>query len=43
MRRCASSKNPARRERLFFKWFGPGTRLNYQQRNFKFESDRIAE
>jgi len=30
-------------EKLFFKWFGPGTRLNYQQRIFKIESDRIAE
>ena len=30
-------------EKLFFKWFGPGTRLNFQKRNFKLESDRIAE
>ena len=29
-------------EKLFFKWFGPGTRLNYQKRTFKIESDRIA-
>ena len=29
-------------EKLFFKWFGPGTRLNYQKRSFKIESDRIA-
>jgi polar amino acid transport system substrate-binding protein len=29
-------------EKLFLKWFGPGTRLNYQKRSFKFESDRIA-
>jgi polar amino acid transport system substrate-binding protein len=30
-------------EKLFFKWFGPGTRLQFQQRNFKFETDRITE
>jgi polar amino acid transport system substrate-binding protein len=29
-------------DRLFFKWFGPGTRLQYQTRTFKIESDRIA-
>jgi polar amino acid transport system substrate-binding protein len=28
-------------EKLFFKWFGPGTRLQYQTRAFKIESDRI--
>jgi len=30
-------------EKLFFKWFGPGTRLNFQKRNFKLETDRITE
>jgi polar amino acid transport system substrate-binding protein len=29
-------------EKLFFKWFGPGTRLQFEKRNFKFETDRIA-
>ena len=29
-------------EKLFFKWFGPGTRLQYPTRTFKIESDRIA-
>jgi polar amino acid transport system substrate-binding protein len=29
-------------EKLFLKWFGPGTRLNFQKRLFKIESDRIA-
>lgn len=28
-------------EKLFFKWFGPDTRLKYQKRNFRIESDRI--
>ena len=28
-------------EKLFFKWFGPGTRLQYPTRTFKIESDRI--
>jgi polar amino acid transport system substrate-binding protein len=27
---------------LFFKWFGPGTRLQYPTRSFKIDSDRIA-
>lgn len=30
-------------EKLFFKWFGPGTRLQYQARAFRIESDRIAD
>ena len=30
-------------EKLFFKWFGPGTRLQYQKRNFRIDSDRIAD
>jgi len=30
-------------EKLFLKWFGPGTRLNFKERNFKLETDRIAE
>jgi len=29
-------------EKLFFKWFGPGTRLQYPTRTFKIESDRIV-
>ena len=29
-------------EKLFFKWFGPGTRLQYQTRNFHIDSDRLA-
>jgi polar amino acid transport system substrate-binding protein len=29
-------------EKLFLKWFGPGTRLNYPRRTFRIESDRIA-
>ena len=29
-------------EKLFFKWFGPGTRLQYPTRTFKIESDHIA-
>lgn len=28
-------------EQLFFKWFGPGTRLQYRKRDFKIESDRV--
>jgi polar amino acid transport system substrate-binding protein len=28
-------------ERLFLKWFGPGTRLQFQKRSFRLESDRI--
>jgi polar amino acid transport system substrate-binding protein len=28
--------------KLFFKWFGPGTRLQYPTRTFKIESDRIV-
>lgn len=26
--------------KLFFKWFGPDTRMKFQKRDFKFESDR---
>jgi polar amino acid transport system substrate-binding protein len=29
-------------EKLFFKWFGPGTRLQYPTRTFKIETDHIA-
>jgi polar amino acid transport system substrate-binding protein len=29
-------------QKLFFKWFGPGTRLQYSTRPFKIESDRVA-
>jgi polar amino acid transport system substrate-binding protein len=28
-------------EKLFIKWFGPGTKVNYSQRTFRFESDQI--
>jgi polar amino acid transport system substrate-binding protein len=28
-------------EKLFFKWFGPGTRLQFDKRNFRIETDRI--
>jgi polar amino acid transport system substrate-binding protein len=30
-------------QKLFFKWFGPGTRLQYQTRSFKIDSDRIPD
>jgi polar amino acid transport system substrate-binding protein len=29
-------------EKIFFRWFGPNTKMKFQTRNFKFESDRIA-
>lgn len=29
-------------EKAFFKWFGPGTRLQYTTRSFKIDSDRLA-
>jgi polar amino acid transport system substrate-binding protein len=29
--------------KLFFKWFGPGTRLQYPTRNFRIESDRVSD
>lgn len=29
-------------EKLFMKWFGPGTHSNYSSRPFKIDSDRIA-
>jgi polar amino acid transport system substrate-binding protein len=28
-------------EKLFIKWFGPGTKVNYPRRTFKLESDQI--
>lgn len=28
-------------EKLFFKWYGPASRVKFQRRNFKIESDRI--
>lgn len=28
-------------EKLFFKWYGPSTKLQYQQRSFKFDTDKI--
>jgi polar amino acid transport system substrate-binding protein len=30
-------------EKLYFKWFGPGTRENSARRSFKIDSDRAAE
>lgn len=30
-------------EKLFFKWFGPGTRLGYTKRTFKFEARQAGE
>jgi polar amino acid transport system substrate-binding protein len=30
-------------EKLYFKWFGPGTRTNASRRTFRIESSRIAE
>lgn len=30
-------------QKLFFKWFGPGTRLDIRARGFKIDSDRIAD
>jgi polar amino acid transport system substrate-binding protein len=29
-------------EKAFFKWFGPGTRLQYPARSFKIDSDRLT-
>jgi hypothetical protein len=29
-------------EKLFFKWLGPNTRLKYQTRSFRIDTDRIA-
>lgn len=29
--------------KMFFKWFGPDTRMKFQKRDFKFESDRIPD
>lgn len=28
-------------EKLFFKWYGPQTRLQFDKRSFKIDSDRI--
>jgi polar amino acid transport system substrate-binding protein len=28
-------------EKLFFKWCGPDTKLQFTQRNFKFDSDKL--
>jgi polar amino acid transport system substrate-binding protein len=30
-------------QKLFLKWFGPGTRLSYPSRPFRIESDRLAD
>jgi len=30
-------------QKLFFKWFGPGTRLQYPTRSFKIDSDRVPD
>ncbi|MDC8760082.1 transporter substrate-binding domain-containing protein [Janthinobacterium fluminis] len=29
-------------EKLFFKWYGPDTKLKFDKRTFKFESDKVA-
>jgi polar amino acid transport system substrate-binding protein len=28
-------------EKIFFKWYGPGTKTNFDKRSFKFETDKI--
>ncbi|MFN6993788.1 MAG: ABC transporter substrate-binding protein [Aquincola tertiaricarbonis] len=28
-------------EKIFFKWYGPGTRLGFEKRNFRIESDKL--
>jgi polar amino acid transport system substrate-binding protein len=30
-------------EKLFFKWFGPGTQLQYAARGFRIDSDRVSD
>lgn len=30
-------------EKLFVRWYGPGTRLNYQKRHFRIETDKIPD
>ncbi|WP_034386765.1 ABC transporter substrate-binding protein [Comamonas composti] len=30
-------------EKIFFKWYGPGTASGFEKRSFKFESDQVAE
>ena len=29
-------------EKLFFKWYGPSTKLQFDKRSFKIDSDKIA-
>ncbi|MBV8502674.1 MAG: ABC transporter substrate-binding protein [Paucibacter sp.] len=29
-------------EKLFFKWYGPSSKVQFQTRNFKFDSDKVA-
>ncbi len=28
-------------EKIFFKWYGPGTKTNFDKRSFKIETDKI--
>ena len=28
-------------EKIFLKWYGPGTKANFDKRSFKFETDEI--
>ena len=28
-------------DRLFLKWYGPGTKVNYPKRGFKIDSDKV--
>ncbi len=30
-------------DKLFAKWYGPGTKVNYPKRAFKFDSDKVTE
>lgn len=36
-------ENSGEAEKLFLKWFGPGTRLQYATRPFRIESDRLPD
>ena len=29
-------------EKIFLKWYGPGTKANFDKRSFKFETDEIG-
>ena len=34
-------ENSGEAEKIFLKWYGPGTRANFDKRSFKFETDEI--